>query len=619
MREERGAITIFLVIIFTALFVLAGLLVDVARIKIAERRVENAVEVAARSALAAYDTNLVGQFGLYGVNLENQSEAVQRYLRLNIEERHEGFTFVDYRIENIYLEALPSQSLLNDELFEKQILEYMKYKAPITVGEKLIEKFTEGSLSKLTKTGTEAVKTSRQGKLVREKATNFNKKLPLDESKTKRLSFEELSALQADLHDISNETVKYKDQLEKSNKSLQELDESTQAKGENTKNSTKLDDKWLKGLERDTDKLSEDITFNKNVQVELARVEAEFNSISINDNSEATIQYRRALSDRQTALLNSLRPLKPLNVPEVKNYPINSTDLKNKLKQIQNLKEYLTASLNDEKIAKLLLTPEDFSLANQVIAPSEAELLEQINDPTAELEKMSGENDIAETSSLALLDLIDSIIQGLKNVATNSGEKIALCEFIMDKYTFATSQTRRGHYFEIGEVEYILCGNNSQILNLTEMFAKVFAVRLGIQIINEIIKSVNPEPISRVCQAIAIGFGKAFKDISNLYDGKPVELIPGIQKPTVSYSDHLRLFLLLQNKKSHFDHMRQLMQVDLARANDKFSLKDHSAIINVEAEVSINLLFSQVLPLDKLNAKFSNGRYTITKEVTVGY
>ena len=112
--------------------------------------------------------------------------------------------------------------------------------------------------------------------------------------------------------------------------------------------------------------------------------------------------------------------------------------------------------------------------------------------------------------------------------------------------------------------------------------------------------------------------GKGLKDMQLLYEGKEIDLYPGIVMPKVTYSDYLRLFLLLQSKKSHLDHMRQLMQVDLRMADMQFNLKNQSAAFTLEAEVSIDLLF--IKGLDKLYPeRFSKGRFLITKRATVGY
>ena len=67
-NNNRGAISVFLIIIFLSLLMLSGLFVDICRVMAAERKVQNALDTAVRSVLAQYDDELVGQFGLFAVS-----------------------------------------------------------------------------------------------------------------------------------------------------------------------------------------------------------------------------------------------------------------------------------------------------------------------------------------------------------------------------------------------------------------------------------------------------------------------------------------------------------------------------------------------------------------------
>ena len=65
--KNKGAITVFMVLITTAMLTLAGLLIDMSRILLAYYTVESVSESATRSLMANYDPTLVGDSGLYAI------------------------------------------------------------------------------------------------------------------------------------------------------------------------------------------------------------------------------------------------------------------------------------------------------------------------------------------------------------------------------------------------------------------------------------------------------------------------------------------------------------------------------------------------------------------------
>jgi len=622
MRGERGSISIYLLIIFAALLIFAGIMVDVARIMIAERKVYNAVQSTARSVLAGYEPVLAGQFGLFAVNHRKQAAELERYLRNNLLERHSGFTFIDYCIEKASVESLPSQTLLHNGLFEQQILEYMKYKAPLRATENVIQKFKAGALNQKAKAGESAVQAAKQSKEVRKQAQAFNKLLPAFTEGfpgKKEIDTDTLYSLQTEVSGIKKELNTYKAKLEESNNKFQAAGQALEQIGNITEKISPLNDQqWVKYLEDKIDVLEEDIAYNLKTMQQIERLKYESGAL-VDKTDDNSVKMKQQIAGQIQELTDKMRLVEKIDIPELLNPKVQVNNVKQKkdlLKKIQNL---IGASLKNEEVYNYLISAEEFKLANTEEAQDE-NILFLNGDPAAGLGEMDLDNDIAETSGSALFKLLEDISQGLEKAAADSGKKIALCEYIMDKYTFVTSQTQRGHYFELGEVEYILCGNDSELANITEMFAKIFAVRLAINSLDAFLKSVIPEPIVRLAQALAAGFVGATVDMIKLYDGQAVELYPKIAHPSLSYSDYLRIFLLLQNKKTQLDRMRQLVQIDVWKVNEEFLLQEHGGVITVEAEVSINLLFLPVLHLDKLGFRnFTEDRFLISREVTVGY
>jgi len=181
---NRGAITVYLSIVLSAVIMLSGILMDVVRIRTAEAQVRRAVSTAALSTLAGYDTKLKEEYGLFALHNSDRSylsgDALY-FLQNQLEEpslreieksrgisplssifTDNGFRKVnfvdlyDYHVENI--EVVPIYNLTENEVGRQQIVEYMKYRAPVQFAENFMEKIqyaaSSGKISSLYKQKT---------------------------------------------------------------------------------------------------------------------------------------------------------------------------------------------------------------------------------------------------------------------------------------------------------------------------------------------------------------------------------------------------------------------------------------------------------------------------------
>jgi hypothetical protein len=86
-NNRRGAITVYLSIILSAVIMLSGILMDIVRIRAAEVQVRRAANTAAISALAGYNTKLKEDYGLFALHSSDASylnEAVEDYFGKNL-------------------------------------------------------------------------------------------------------------------------------------------------------------------------------------------------------------------------------------------------------------------------------------------------------------------------------------------------------------------------------------------------------------------------------------------------------------------------------------------------------------------------------------------------------
>lgn len=148
--KVSGQITVFLAIVMMAVLMLAGLLVDIARINAGKTMVKRAADTAARSLLAEYGTRLKEGYGVFAFNEAETADLQDRFeenLACNLsipldEEFYKGSTdLFSFRIEKI--NVTPIYNLSENNVMKKQILEHMKYRAP----EKMVEGFMEKLLA----------------------------------------------------------------------------------------------------------------------------------------------------------------------------------------------------------------------------------------------------------------------------------------------------------------------------------------------------------------------------------------------------------------------------------------------------------------------------------------
>ncbi len=170
-RRTKGAISVFLIMIFLATYMLAGVLVDGGRYRMARALAESALDSASESVLSYYNQMLYDLYGLFAVdsssiNREQIAGILEEYVSHTLQVAdidYSGYAtgltnwlingtwqddsnvdyFNDYDFD-VQVTAGSSVTLASTDYVEDQIVEYMKYRAPI---EMLTE--VDGFLEKL--------------------------------------------------------------------------------------------------------------------------------------------------------------------------------------------------------------------------------------------------------------------------------------------------------------------------------------------------------------------------------------------------------------------------------------------------------------------------------------
>lgn len=656
-KTEKGAISVFLLLIFLGMLMLAGLIVDISRVMVAERKVETALATATRSVLAEYNQELVGQYGLYGLSYTPEREAdLKRYFLANLVERHPGFHFLNFELDQVKITGQVQNSILNDAAFQQQITEYMKYKGPVMITQNVVDIFLKGAfgqkadvLDSAKSTGgvLDGVRISQEklNEKIKKAAKNAAKNAAKD-AVERMLSLDEL---EDNLQELQAKITEYEKKLLEDNQRIEQIASATEeviaeSRAENSaegraENGGKKPQKFslppeVQKLKAQLRQQLEDLQFNRQILEEIKKQEKALDeankrcadSVLLGNPQEIAdcFQKRKELTTEIEDLNAQLRTIKEL--PELCSdqlpSPLAKGEKAAKEAIISQLKQLLGPEISAGNPVTQLIPAQDIQVANSQEQLSPAEQAQQMGMYAYDEKMNNWSEENAEAMGSNIFTYLKEFTSALKQLGTAGMDKMYLIEYIMDKHTFITSPTQRGHYFSKGEVEYILCGNNFERANLLEAFVTIWSLRFAINAVDSFITNPAPTFFARLGTALVEGFICATRDMGAMYTTTGAPLCDSLKaSPTrLSYSDHLRLLLLLKSEKAVLDRTRQLMQINLRQSDGDFLLKNYGTRLVGTAEVKVDLWFASLLQLEKFGLKQVKGnQYLITKTAVAEY
>ena len=161
--KNNGAISVFLCLILLPVLLFSGMTVDASRIFMAKVVVSDAGEMAMNAGLAQYNEELHDEYGL--LVMDQSPEAMSGDLEKYFSDSLNGSELPDAEDYQEILDLLESNfkalSVSNTEIFQtevekQQILEYMKYRAPVCLTELVLEKINQLKDTKLMADAMEA-------------------------------------------------------------------------------------------------------------------------------------------------------------------------------------------------------------------------------------------------------------------------------------------------------------------------------------------------------------------------------------------------------------------------------------------------------------------------------
>ncbi len=725
-KSSKGAVTVFQILILVSLLVLIGILVDISRLFVAQRKVELSIASAARSVIACYNKDLVGDYGLFAVDtsLDNQDkrDTFIKFMKLNLNSG-DSFKYINYSLdealENTHVSGF--SGLDKSEILKDQIVEYMKYKAPVTITESIVDKFRASGIFKKLEFSKKEKSVREKREILQEGISKTNNKLSEFKFGDDGINLQTLKQRLMMLNDVQalNESIvapleEYYNANEQSKNFVEELKEEDPLIEINTTTNSEFDN-----VKASTEKLNNEIKINREqinelivivegleaekneLSLELEHLEAEYNEVSEKKDSlnseiesykllkyeldelkvqiktiesktsllkqsysenveeivalenelsrlydlvyikEAELMEFEPLSDMEFSYDNAVNCCSNLNAEiEYRNIAIARivTSISEKLSDFEIYgMDYIQV---DEPVNDLDDRPADQGegvILTQLIERlrnnegrylrflTDDMLYKNINQESYETEQYEPEaysnsdEEKAEEDNGGIMAFLD----GIKQIFNAAVEKVFVVEFILDRFTYFTSDVERGHYFHKGEAEYILFGSRKQIDNIVKTWGSVWFLRFAVDSIDQFAVSKNPHPGYRLIYSLGKGFLNSCKDIFELYRGEFVNLSPSLKTVKINYSDHLRIFLLLQSitsEKNQMDNITQLIHANIKQSDADFDITKQSTVVYCCARVEVNLWFIPILHVDRLGLeRFRNGCYIIDKEIYVGY
>ena len=172
IRNNRGAVSIFLILVLVPCIAISCIFVDVSRVELSKSSAEASADLALNTLLTNYDADLSEYYGLIGScqNIEDfYTVSAEYFLRtissqgLSNDEIHllagvyANATSDDTIYDLLQVECVsadktalvsegPNANLGNPAMLKDSVVEFMKYRAPIEIASSLIERLTSGDI-----------------------------------------------------------------------------------------------------------------------------------------------------------------------------------------------------------------------------------------------------------------------------------------------------------------------------------------------------------------------------------------------------------------------------------------------------------------------------------------
>ncbi|MBD2844323.1 hypothetical protein IDH44_03905 [Paenibacillus sp. IB182496] len=150
---ERGAVSVYFIIITAGIFLFHAVMIDYARLAAMNHKLESAARVGVRSVMSAYDDQLYARYGLFARGGTPSDDIFKASLAGSLGDAgDELFHLLDLQLGEAHVNS--AGAIGYHPIFRSQVMEEMKYKAPIDFTIEMVNRFRpmSGALQEATAT-----------------------------------------------------------------------------------------------------------------------------------------------------------------------------------------------------------------------------------------------------------------------------------------------------------------------------------------------------------------------------------------------------------------------------------------------------------------------------------
>ncbi|TJY40924.1 hypothetical protein E5161_14505 [Cohnella pontilimi] len=140
-NREAGAVSIYFITATAAFVLLTALLIDFSRIAAFRHQTELAVQSGVRSVLSSFDPDMYDRYGLFIRGGEDAEQVFRTAAEGDEGSSNSGAYFPYLAAEWTGVDVTESRPLADHEVLRRQVLEEMKYKAPIDLTLEIADRF----------------------------------------------------------------------------------------------------------------------------------------------------------------------------------------------------------------------------------------------------------------------------------------------------------------------------------------------------------------------------------------------------------------------------------------------------------------------------------------------
>lgn len=596
--DDRGAVTIYTILVIVPIFIFQAVLIDFVRIKVASMEAEQALRAATRSVLSAYDKQLL-DYGLFGVkaNIEEQKTIANNVLSNygTDGDNSDTFQWIVLKTQEDQTKIVPTYSLGDHRLLHQQILEDMKYKAPIEFSRNLYFKW-KGKKEEVIQAKEEmhvaeeidALLKQRENRL--EDAFDHGKRMSdrasdLYNSYYIRLSDPytyvssvNLSAL------VNNDFLFLQDQFKRMSEYVHEAEQIEQ----------QIEQRWGQedsgSLLNDTYILGHKfyLEYTLGATIPISSFGSFVNQVSALQEGDSASGYTQGFRDSFQAWFNYRSNEETRRTASYKNMEIKKEEQRKKINdQMDQTKEAVLSQIcsfeNEEQYKRLQSNYQSYLQFNNSANGQEY-------DTGASLEQRP---DQYQLSSISFLSNLTSVMETIRDEAF-------INEYAMYYFNHRTTYSQLNvnplqdnmnqHALQEQEVEYILYGLSSCTANRMAAYTEIYMLRFAVRMLEALTdarKAAVGSPLIIVLIAAAEGGIKAFRDMEQIVKGEDVPVFAKWGAMTMNYADYLRMFLMVHSRED-----RKLSRIQaLIQLNSGIDLLQRPSYIELKSIMTMNLWF----------------------------